>query len=59
MLYFEKDTHEDHFYGHINTGHNGHYWKMAIMAVMAHTDMAVNMVVMGVFSKKSQNADQQ
>ena len=45
--------HEDHIYGRINTDHNGHYQKMAIMAIMAHPDMALNMVVMGVFSKKS------
>ena len=44
--------HEDHFYGHINTDHNGHYWKMAILAIIALPDMALNMVVMGVFSKK-------
>jgi hypothetical protein len=27
--------HEDHIYGYFNMGHNGQYWKMAIMAVMA------------------------
>ena len=31
--------------------------KMAIMAVMAHRDMAIKMVLMGVFLKYSKNAD--
>jgi hypothetical protein len=53
------DTHGDHIYGHDGTGHNGQSWKMAIIAVMVRLDMAINMVIMGVSSKFSKNADQQ
>ena len=54
-----EDTHEDHIYGYIETGHNNQYWKMAIMAVLAHFDMAIDMDVMGVSMKFSIKAHQQ
>ena len=31
--------------------HDSKYWKMGIMVVMAHFDMAMNMAFMGVFSR--------
>jgi hypothetical protein len=40
-------------------GHNGQNWKMAIIAVMARLDMAINVIITGVSSKFSKNADQQ
>ena len=51
---FHIDSYEDHSYGHIETGHNSEYWKMAIMDVMFCLDMAINMVFIGVFSKVHQ-----
>ena len=50
LLYFGKDAHEDHMYGHIKTGHNRHYGHFLIFAVMAHLNMAINMVFIGVNS---------
>jgi hypothetical protein len=43
----------------LKLGHNGHYGYFPLLAIMAGLNMAINMVVMGVFSKCSKNADQQ
>jgi hypothetical protein len=48
-------THKDHIYGHIEKGHIGQYWKMAIKADMVRLYMTIIMV----FSKISKNAYQQ
>jgi hypothetical protein len=56
---FRGDTHQDHIYGHNETGHNGQHWKIAIIAVTARLIMTINIVLMGVSSKYSKNADQQ
>ena len=53
------DTHDDHIYGHIKMGHNSHYGHFPILAIMAGLNIAINVVFMGIFSKYSNNADQQ
>ena len=56
LLYFGKDAHEDHMYGHIKTCHNRHYGHFRIFAVIAHLNIAINMVFIGVNSKCITNA---
>ena len=59
LLYFEKTSLKFIFMAISKLGHNGHYGYFPLLAIMAGLNMAINMVVMGVFSKCSKNADQQ
>ena len=43
----------------MKTGNNSQYLKMAIIACMAHLDMAINIVFIGASWKFSKTADQQ
>ena len=55
----EKDTHNGHICNGDKIGWQGTYvMKMSIMAVIEYCELASNVDYLGVFLKKSQNADQ-